>query len=269
MRCSLIISVYKDVEALLLILRALQRQSVAEFEVIISEDDADPAMAAAVQAFPHACSWQHLTQPDVGFRKNRALNRAIVAARSDWLIFIDGDCLPHREFIAAHCRYAAPHCMTAGRRVELGAHWSAELRQRPELWSALHSSRWWWRHLRSLQRDRVKGLEMALLPPILASRLPTKPLALLGSNFAVHRQDIEAVNGFDEAYQAAGVGEDSDIDWRLRRSGVVVRSVKWQALQWHLHHPRSYQPNENNWQKFQLTQQLNYIRAAKGIIKTP
>ncbi len=44
----------------------------------------------------------HLTQEDDGGEKNIALNRAIVASKYEYLIFIDGDCVPFDDFIENH-----------------------------------------------------------------------------------------------------------------------------------------------------------------------
>ena len=56
----------------------------------------------------------HLWQPDDGFRKCQALNHALVAARSDYVIFTDADCIPHRDFVAWHLKLAEPRCFLSG-----------------------------------------------------------------------------------------------------------------------------------------------------------
>src|SRR5690606_40094222 len=45
---------------------------------------------------------RHLWQPDDGFRKCEAMNMAIGAAASDYLIFTDGDCIPRADFVSTH-----------------------------------------------------------------------------------------------------------------------------------------------------------------------
>ena len=44
----------------------------------------------------------HLTQEDKGFRKNKILNEAIRTDKTGYMIFIDGDCIPHPDFIKEH-----------------------------------------------------------------------------------------------------------------------------------------------------------------------
>jgi len=61
----------------------------------------------------------HVWHEDHGFRKNQILNKAIAIAAGDYLIFIDGDCIPHKEFVKEHyCNKALKTCLT-GRRVNL------------------------------------------------------------------------------------------------------------------------------------------------------
>jgi GT2 family glycosyltransferase len=262
---SVIISVYRDVAALSLIIAALERQSHRDFEIIISEDGESRGMADFTAHLRTPLAWQHLTQPDQGFRKNRALNRAIHAAKSDWLIFIDGDCVPHDDFVAAHARHAAAGVVTAGRRIELGARWSAWLRADPHHLAQINRRSWWWWHLPALLRDRTKASELMLLPFV--PDTSKRPINLVGCNFAAHRRDLEAINGFDEAYQAAGIGEDSDIDWRLAAHGARRINLKFAALQWHLDHPRSYAPSPANAQRLAANRQAAQLRPRLGLSK--
>ncbi len=265
LKATVIISVYRDKDALRTILDALALQTVNDFFVVVSEDGESQEIASVVaneHRFPELI---HLTQEDIGFRKNRALNRAIVAAKSDWLIFIDGDCVPHHKFISAHLTHARKGVVTGGRRVELGEKWSHLLRQNSELLCSMNSYGWWWRHLPSLNRDRTKAIELMLMPPGIGKRMKRRASGLLGCNFAAHRDDLIAINGFDEQYCAPGIGEDSDIDWRLRQYGVHVINVKFTALQWHLHHPRGYTTSEENLRILRHNQEQGILRPLHGI----
>ena len=85
-------------------------------------------MVSRISQFETNIPLQHLTQEDKGFRKNIALNRAIKASTSEHLIFIDGDCVPHPKFIAAHQAYTQTGYACTGRRLELGKKISDRLR---------------------------------------------------------------------------------------------------------------------------------------------
>ena len=68
---------------------------------------------------------------------------------------------------------------------------------------------------------------------------------LLGCNFSLYKQDLIAVNGFDERYEQPSVGEDSDVEFRLGLMGIRVKSMNYMAVQYHLFHPPSARPEGN------------------------
>ena len=98
-KASIIISVYDNTKSLKVVLDSLKLQTEKDFEIIISEDGQHENMKKFVQAYKFKHDYQHLTQEDIGWRKNKALNNAIRHAKSNWLIFIDGDCVLHRHFV--------------------------------------------------------------------------------------------------------------------------------------------------------------------------
>jgi glycosyltransferase involved in cell wall biosynthesis len=101
---SLIISVYDNVPFLKAVLDSLKYQSDQRFEVIVSEDAEHAAMRQFLTSYSYTGSLFHLSQPDDGWNKNKALNRAAVFAHTDYLIFIDGDCVLHPRFMEYHIR---------------------------------------------------------------------------------------------------------------------------------------------------------------------
>ncbi len=93
---SLIISFYKNIDWLKLIITALQHQSFTDFEVIIS-DDGSPSkiIHEAKELLSLSClNYQYVWHEDTGFRKTKILNQAVVDSKSDYLVFLDGDCVP-------------------------------------------------------------------------------------------------------------------------------------------------------------------------------
>src|SRR5690606_18647069 len=47
----------------------------------------------------------HVWHDDDGFQKSKILNKAILQASSDYLLFTDGDCIPRKDFIAVHLKH--------------------------------------------------------------------------------------------------------------------------------------------------------------------
>ncbi|HEY0634939.1 MAG TPA: glycosyltransferase [Gammaproteobacteria bacterium] len=263
-RATIIISIYKDVEALDLILHALSLQTCRDFEILVSEDGEDPSVAAYM-AGHISSSVQHLTQPDIGFRKNRALNRAILAARSDNLIFIDGDCVPHPAFIESHLKVVKPGVTATGRRVELGPDFSTRLRKHQLELADFVRPMNYLRSIPALKRDGTKNYEYGLHYPLLQWLSEKRTIRLVGCNLSIHRDDLLKINGFNEEYQSPGIGEDSDIDWRLQMAGVTIRNVKFSAVQYHLYHPRSYTVSDRNMQLLRESQQTGRYICTHGI----
>ncbi len=54
------------------------------------------------------------------------------------------------------------------------------------------------------------------------------------------KEHLLEVNGFDEDYVRAGVGEDVDIEWRLKQNGIKLKSIRFGAIVYHLHHDVNY-----------------------------
>ncbi|HEY6906521.1 MAG TPA: glycosyltransferase, partial [Ignavibacteriaceae bacterium] len=118
---SVIVSVYNRFDYLQLVLAGLERQTLWDFEVIIADDGSDNKFVDQLKNLTSQLPFPliHIRQDDKGFRKNKILNKAIVAANSDYLVFIDGDCVPHSEFLNEHSKYRKNNVCLTGRRVNL------------------------------------------------------------------------------------------------------------------------------------------------------
>ena len=66
-------------------------------------------------------------------------------------------------------------------------------------------------------------------------RHSTKP-KLTGYNIGISREDLEAVNGFDENFVGWGC-EDDDLAYRLRKAGKRVASALSYTYGYHMWHP--------------------------------
>ena len=113
---SIIIAVYKDIEALELILEALKRQTYKKFEVIVAEDNDAEEMKECISKYSQDLQIRHTYQEDRGIRKTRSLNNAILDSRGEYLIFIDGDCIPYSTFVEGHVTLAEKDYIVSGRR---------------------------------------------------------------------------------------------------------------------------------------------------------
>ena len=216
---SVIVTTYNRPDALAAVLRSLARQTDADFEVVVA-DDGSAAPTAEVTA-----AWQakvghrleHVWHEDRGFRAAEIRNRAILAARGRYCIFLDGDCIARPDFVAVHRRLAEPGWFITGNRILLSRELTETVlreTESPETWGPL---RWLGERL----CGGVNRLSALL-------RLPLGPLRRLrqrqwkgarSCNLAIWRSDLDRVDGFDADYAGWGK-EDSDIIVRLLHAGA-------------------------------------------------
>ncbi len=242
-KATLIISIYKNIAFLKTVLDSLTCQTETDFEIIISEDGNAPEVKKFIENYPFRNAWQHLTQEDIGWRKNRALNRAILSARAEQLVFIDGDCVLHPRFMEMHTKHFRKERILAGLRVLLNKEQSQliasssqhVLKMQPAIWKAL------------ICPKGIKRPEEGIYVPFL-HRI-RKLNYLTGCNMSFSKTAILAINGFDEDYDKPAYGEDTDLVWRFNRAGYTFYSLRNLAVQYHLDHPRSWTDQSENMSK--------------------
>jgi glycosyltransferase involved in cell wall biosynthesis len=249
---SLVVAVYNKPENLRLVLAALSRQTFSNAEIIVADDGSGPAVADVVSwgRDRYGLEIVHLWHEDRGWRKNTMLNAAIRAARSPYLVFIDGDCIPARRFLEDHDREREPGRVLIGRRVETGQRWASTFTL--ERVESGKFEEWGWDELKDTLAGRALRVEDGLrMPNALVRRLLLRKVrGMLGSNFSAWKSDLEAINGFDELYDGPGCGEDSDIQFRLGLHGVSGKSLRNLAVQYHLWHPLT-RVSDPCWDRFQ------------------
>ena len=247
-KITIIISVYKNTKALKLVLDSILNQSKKVDEIIISEDGQSSEMKEflASQSIEKLI---HLTQEDLGWRKNIALNNSIKKASGDYLIFIDGDVVLHPRFVEGHIYCSKPKRVCAGKRVELGPKYSNKIIDGTLSITKL-ASNFIFKAI-SLHQDGVRHYEDGIyIKPtgfLYNNFVQRKHISyIIGCNFSCYKEDFEAINGFDEDYKLPSVGEDVDINWRFRASGTEVISCRNIANVYHLWHKKGFNSNELN-----------------------
>ncbi len=244
---SLIISFYNRIDYLRLVLAGLERQSFKNFEVIIADDGSESKIVNEIENIAGNYTFQiiHLWQEDKGFRKNKILNRCITASSSGYLIFIDGDCVPHKNFIKEHFDYRKENIALTGRRVNLSEKITKKLTDDKIKIGFLEKSLL----LQSFDgffgstTDVEKGLYFR--NKFIRKFFNKKKRGLLGCNFSIHKEDFERINGFDERYEAPSIGEDSDVQFRFELYGGKIISLNNIAVQYHLYHKFQPRPQQN------------------------
>ena len=235
-RFSVIVCTYEQPRELDLVLCALSRQSRRPDEVLIADDGSGPETARVIESWGSGlgCPLRHVRQVDKGYRKARIVNEAVRRSAGEHLIFLDGDSIPHREWVADHREAATAEHVLTGRRVKLGPRASAELTREQVLEGRLD------RPVRALLASRLAGDTQRLglglrLPRPIARLLHPRPRKLMGVNYSLPRAAFFAVNGYDEQWTVYG-REDRDLELRLERAGVPFRALLNRAVVLHLHH---------------------------------
>jgi glycosyltransferase involved in cell wall biosynthesis len=232
---SVIIATYNRPDALQAVVEGLFNQTDMNFEVIVADDGSGGATRACVAALQarSPVPMRHVWQPDDGFRLSMARNRGILAAKGEYLLFLDGDCIPQRNYIEQHRKLASPGFMVTGSRILLNPDTTAQvlsgkLQMPPEGAMAKVGLR---------LRGQIGKLPQLLwtLPDIGRERKRFSFRRIKGCNLGVWRSDLERVNGFDESFRGWGY-EDSDLVTRLFNAGVMRKDGAYATEVLHLWH---------------------------------
>jgi glycosyltransferase involved in cell wall biosynthesis len=262
---SVIVTTYNREDALEAVLRSLGQQTDGDFEIVVADDGSRAATAKAVEAWKAkvghrvALVWHE----DRGFRAAEIRNRAILASRGSYCIFLDGDCIVRPDFVATHRRLAERGSFVTGNRILLSSSLTEKVLAEnlsPEAWGF---AKW--------VAERLRGgvNRLSALP-----RLPLGPLRWLrqnawrgarSCNLAIWRSDLDRIDGFDADYSGWGK-EDSDIIVRLlhasikRKDGAFATGV---IHLWHAEADRSYLPD--NERKLDGVVASDRVRAQRGL----
>lgn len=254
-----------------MIIESLKLQSVSNFEVVIADDGSCEDVVKVIEDLKNDLPFPltHVWHEDLGWRKNIILNKAIIAASGDYLIFIDGDCIPHYKFIEEHCALATRGAIIGGRRVqltdELSNKMSTDIIKRGKLLSNT---------ILPLLCASIRG-EVGQVDGILRIRskwitrniIKVKIKGLLGCNFSMYKSDILKVNGFDERFFNPATGEDTDLEARINRIGIYCHIYRHQITVFHKCHKRSEIENNANIQIYEENNRNNVSWTPYGIVK--
>lgn len=227
-KVSIIISTYKNIDYLDVVIDSINRQTYKNFEVIVAEDNNRVEMKEYLKKAidNYEVIIKHVSQEDRGFRKNKILNKAINISESEYLIFIDEDCVLHRNFVNEYIKNINENTCLFGRRVMLGEKLTEKIikhKKNINIFNIYFS-------------DSRRNEEGIYIPFI---RHRKKGKGIVGSNFGINKNILIEINGFDERYEEACIGEDVDVEMRLKKYGTKFISLKNRAIQYHLWHKRS------------------------------
>lgn len=267
-RIGVVLSTYEWPRALELSLWGYASQSRRDFRLYVADDGSGPETGERIRAVRERTGLDlvHIWQPDRGFRKSAILNRAILAAHDrEYLVFSDGDTVPHPDLVATHARLARPERYLAGGYVKLPAHVSEKITvddaRAGRATSLRHLLRLGFRPGRKALRFAGGGVTGALLDAL----TPT-PRRWHGNNASTWREHLLAVNGFD--LDMGYGGQDAALGDRLENLGVLPLRIRHRAPAVHLHHDRPWHDPEGTSRIARERQRIRaegVVRATRGI----
>ncbi len=262
-RLSVIVSTYNAPAWLEKVLWGYAIQSHRDFELIVADDGSGDETARLLRRHAgRGAPIRHVRQEDEGFRKSRILNRAIAAARANYLVFSDGDCIPRADFLATHAALARPGRFLSGGYVKLPLKVSRAI-ARDDVRSGRAFSPAWIRARGGRDPKRLVKLAMPRRAAPAADLLTTTRPTWNGHNASGWRRDIVAANGFDE--RMAYGGQDRELGERLENAGIRGLQVRHRAVCVHLDHPRAYATRES----IARNRRIRRATRARGMLRTP
>lgn len=265
MSTAFVVLTYNRPDALLAVLEALAGQCSPGDTVLIADDGSRPehvlAWRRGLPAF--SCPVLHVWHPDRGFTAARARNLGALHARADYLVFLDGDCVPNPHFAAQHRRLAQRGHFVNGSRVLLSERLTRQV-ERGELRLARLSAGDW---LRLRLAGDVNKLSHLLAWPSAPGRVERRFhwKGIRSCNFGVWYRDFEAVNGFDETFSGWG-HEDADLVLRLHHLGCLRKNGFLATEVLHLWHKENSRAQESgNRQRVLDRMRGAQVRATTGL----
>lgn len=230
---ALVVSTYNAPEYLSRCLSSVENQELVPDEVLVADDGSAAPTKVVVERFAERMRRQcprvevrHIWHPDEGFRLGPIKNKAIAAAKSDYILQIDGDLVLDRRFVRDHASVMRRGRYVIGSRVMLGAEETRSLLAHPQ------------EKVRKLAAGRsnvFNGLRFPFLSRFFGGYRRKDPYFSRGGLMGCWREDFLRVNGYDERMTGWGL-EDTDLIVRLRHAGVQPRALKMGGIVFHLWH---------------------------------
>jgi glycosyltransferase involved in cell wall biosynthesis len=239
MKISVIVSTYNSPAWLEKVLWGLQAQCYQDFELVIADDGSSAATQELISRYKPQVQFSltHVWHKDKGFRKCEIVNKAILKANGDYLVFLDGDCIPHPDFLRHHALAARTGCFLVGGFIRLSMQISEQI-QEYEVSSGICFD-YPWLLQQGLKKDsKNKRLRYSGRFAAFMDAISLAPKSFKGGNSSAWKKDLIAANGFD--HRMPWGGEDRELGIRLKNAGLSAVHVRYRAVILHLDHPRSY-----------------------------
>lgn len=263
MKASVIMSTYNAEAWLEKVIWGFSVQTEKDFEIIIADDGSGPKTKELLDRLREQISMPliHVWQEDNGFQKSQILNKAIMASKTDYLIFTDGDCIPRKDFVATHIKFREGGYFLSGGYFKLPMNISQAMTKEDIISQKCFDVSW----LKDMGLTSSKTLKLTasgFLASFLNFITPTKA-TWNGHNASGWKTDLVAINGFNQEMQYGG--QDRELGERLFNKGLKSKQIRYNAVCVHLDHARGY-VNEATWKK---NYDIRKNTRTNKVVKTP
>lgn len=229
---SLIVTTYNQKERLALVLDSILNQEVMPTEVLIADDGSKEDTKEMIENYQAKFSipLRHIWQEDEGYRLARSRNQAILNAKGEYIIIVDGDMILSSAFVKDHLSFAKKGSFNQGGRILLNETETQEIIQNRSFKEAFRK--------KTLKNTRIPFLSKLIFSLSAISKKAIsqdKFLPVRGCNMAFYKEDAQKINGFNQDFIGWG-REDSEFVVRFLNANGVMRKLKFSALAYHLHH---------------------------------
>lgn len=225
--CSLVTPTYNWPEALELLLLSILNQTHLPNEVLIADDGSKAETKQLIEKFQKTFPIPliHIWHEDSGNQKPKIMNKAIAAAKYDYIIEIDGDIIMHKNFVEDHLNFAEKGIYLFGSRVNI---------QKNILESVFKNKTTHFNYFSKGIKKRGRTIRIPFLMNF-AKHHEKRSGKLRGCNMSFWRNDFIKINGFNESLVGWGI-DDSEMIQRLHNIGIKGKRLKHAGLAYHIYH---------------------------------
>lgn len=237
MTIGVIISTYNNPRWLEKTLWGYMYQTRKPDEIIIADDGSNTETRDLVMTYADELPLKHVWHEDNGFRKTEILNKALLVAESEYLIFTDQDCVPRNDFVAIHEKMAQPGHFLSGGHFKLPMDISNNIDRGHIASGDAFKLSWLRERGLKLSFKCTKLFQKNWFATMMNTITPAKA-TWNGGNASVWRIHLLAAHGFDERMRYGG--EDRELGERLVNAGIKGVQIRYSAIVLHLDHDRPY-----------------------------
>jgi len=232
MQISVIMTTYNRPDALEKVLSGLCQQTLLPYEVLIADDGSTPETETLVHKVSVSAPFpvRHVWHADQGFRAAAIRNKAIRRSTGDYLVLLDGDCIPDGHFIADHSHLARRGYFFQGKRILIEQHATPGFRFADTAGTM--------NKIRLFFSPGIGNRHHLLRVPFFPATSSRSLGGVRSCNLGLFRDDLFAVNGFNEEFTGWG-REDSELVARLYNYGLRRKNHPFVAACYHLWHPEN------------------------------